>query len=307
MGSAGLTGAQAQATVMSNVMPLGVESQMRPLRQRLASFRNQIFNLSGVGVHGFFIDYAYAGSLEPVVSPYVEVEALLAREAQGQLDLIDEMASYAEHLQHDDSIDWDIGTFPQLDQLAAYALVRRAKPKRILEIGSGSSTLILKRALDDEGHGGVLTCIDPKPRRSIEATGATLERRLLRPGDVEIVRGFEANDVLFIDSSHIMLPGMDVDIQFNRMFPVLKPGVLVHVHDIFLPDDYPLNWHGRWYSEQNALVGWIVSGYFDVVYAGYYVRTRMNAELRRALSGVSGINQEFRAGSIWLRRSASTR
>ena len=118
--------------------------------------------------------------------------------------------------------------------------------------------------------------------------------------DASEAAALEAGDVLFIDSSHIMLPGMDVDIQFNRLFPRLKPGVLVQVHDIFLPDDYPDDWRARNYSEQNALIGWIVSGYFEIVWPGRYVLTRHPHELKAALG-------EFlirdAAGSLWLRKT----
>jgi len=118
-----------------------------------------------------------------------------------------------------------------------------------------------------------------------------------------LVDEFVENDVLFIDSSHIMLPGMDVDLQFNRMFPRLAPGVLVHVHDIFLPDDYPPNWRPRWYSEQNALIGWILSGYFEVVLPTYYATTRMAQDVEQALGGFAPFQRNGTAGSIWLRRT----
>ena len=118
--------------------------------------------------------------------------------------------------------------------------------------------------------------------------------------DAETAGSLEANDILFIDSSHIMLPGMDVDIQFNRMFPRLKKGVIVHVHDIFLPFDYPPHWRVRNYSEQNALIGWILSGFFEVIWPGHYVFSRHHNEAQKVLAKISPLQA---AGSIWLRKT----
>jgi hypothetical protein len=119
--------------------------------------------------------------------------------------------------------------------------------------------------------------------------------------DAALCGSLEADDILFIDSSHIMLPGMDVDIQFNRAFPRLRPGVVVHLHDIFLPFPYPAHWSHRNYSEQNALIGWLVSGYFQILYPGHYVARRHGDLLDAALSAFPIVRRE--AGSLWLRKT----
>ena len=272
--------------------------------ERLASVRNRVLTFSGLSKRGFFVDYRYAAALDQPTPPYEAVEALLESRRDDFLCVIKEMVVHAPRLHDGGSVDWGNRRFPDLDKIAAYTMVRTLRPKRILEIGSGTSTLVLKRALDESGCGGTLHCIDPQPRRDIEGLDIEFKRRLLTISDVEHVAAFEPGDILFIDSSHIMLPGMDVDLQFNRMFPVLAPGVIVHVHDIFLPDDYPPHWRERRYSEQNALVGWIMSGYFDVMYAGYFARTRMREELFGAFEGFKDLDRNGNAGSIWLRRRA---
>ena len=96
---------------------------------------------------------------------------------------------------------------------------------------------------------------------------------------------------------------MDVDIQFNLMFPRLAPDVIVHVHDIFLPYDYPEWWRNRMYSEQNALVGWLCSGYFEVVYPGQYASRNLSADWKPLVAAFPLFAEEA-AGSIWLRRDA---
>ena len=193
------------------------------------------------------------------------------------------------------------GMFPALDGMVTYAMVRKAKPRRIIEIGSGNSTYFLARGVKDNGL-GTITCIDPEPRRDIIDLDVDFKPRLMNNQDADLASTLEAGDILFIDSSHIMLPGMDVDIQFNRLFPRLKPGVLVHIHDIFLPDGYPQHWENRHYSEQGVLVGWLVSRYFDIVWPAHYAVARHGDRLEAALGDVAPVRQ---GGSMWLRRAGS--
>ena len=192
--------------------------------------------------------------------------------------------------------------FPPLDGAAAYTAVRMFEPRRIIEIGSGNSTHFLSRAARDCASTVDITCVDPAPRRAISDLDVELLERVLTIDDVELLAALQAHDIIFIDSSHIMLPGMDLDILFNRVFPRLKPGVIVHIHDVFLPDNYPSAWKCRWYSEQNALVGWIISGYFDVIYPGHYAVTRHGSTMDRLLGGFEPF-QNRASGSIWLRRN----
>ena len=192
--------------------------------------------------------------------------------------------------------------FPKLDAIAAYCMVREYTPKRIIEVGSGASSHIMARAVADNQSGEII-CIDPHPRREIEATGARIHRRALSESDIALLDDFSAGDILFIDSSHIMLPGMDVDILFNRFFPALPSGAIVHVHDIFLPDPYPASWFHRNYSESNALIGWIMSGYFQTIYPSYYVASRLATNLEKTLGDLFPSNPESNAGSIWLMKS----
>lgn len=275
----------------------------RPLgwRVKLSRVRALVQAMLGNG-GGFFTQYPYVTHLQPVTTPYPEVEAICAAsEFQEMLQeiqaLLPTLARFGEA--PTDPV-FGRGMFPVLDGLAAYAAVRRFRPKRIIEIGSGDSTYFLAKGVRDNGDGAII-CIDPQPRREIIALDVDFKPRLMNADDADLAGSLEPGDILFIDSSHIMLPGMDVDIQFNRMFPRLKKGVIVHVHDIFLPDDYPPHWRNRNYSEQNALIGWIVSGYFDVLWPGRYVVTRRDAEVRSALGDFDlGTGT---AGSLWLRKS----
>ena len=275
------------------------------MTRSLKSIASGVLTLLGITDRGLFVPYRYASSLKPPEGPYPAAEALMSARRADFLQVIDSFAEYAPALRERimaGSVPWeDRGFFPKLDVVAAYALVRGRRPSRIVEIGSGASTHVLAAALADNGRGD-LTCIDPQPRRSISDTGATVVQRTLVREDAARLNDFASDDILFIDSSHLVFAGSDVDIEFNHFFPRLPKGVLVHVHDIFLPDGYPAEWEERYFSEQNALMGWIVSGFFDIVYPSYYGATRLAEELKRTLGDLCPEDMARNGGSIWLRR-----
>lgn len=271
------------------------------MRAHVSRLRAMVLAMTGRG-GGFFTQYAYVNHLQEVKSPYPAIEDLC--DASPFEAMLEDMEGHLPTFRAFGATPTDPvfgrGMFPVLDAMSTYAAVRRFKPKRIIEIGSGDSTYFLARGVQDNGFGQI-TCIDPQPRREVIALDVDFKPRLMNADDADLAGSLDAGDILFIDSSHIMLPGMDVDIQFNRMFPRLKPGVIVHVHDIFLPDDYPPHWRVRNYSEQNALMGWLVSGYFDILWPGRYVVTRHQDRIQRGFHGFD--LQDGRAGSLWLQRS----
>lgn len=137
------------------------------------------------------------------------------------------------------------GYFERVDAEVAYAFVRRRKPKRIIEVGSGNSTLVLAAALRAnaaEGSPGELTSIEPHPAQFLEDGVAGLTRLLkmqVQEVPLDVFRELQAGDILFIDSSHVVAIDNDVLYEYLRILPELAPGVLVHFHDIFTPLDYP--------------------------------------------------------------------
>lgn len=283
--------ALADETIVRSRRSLGVKTRLSRIRALM---------LTALGLpRGFFIQYRYIDHLQPVGEPYPEVERVCAE--SGYRDFISEMEGHKGTFMSFGASPTDpelaAGMFPALDGMACYTAVRKFKPKRIVEIGSGNSTRFLARGVKDNGFGQI-TCIDPEPRRAIIDLDVDFKPRLMNNADAELAGSLEANDILFIDSSHIMLPGMDVDIQFNRLFPRLKPGVIVHVHDIFLPDDYPPHWKIRNYSEQNALMGWLLGGAFELVWPSQFVVTRH----RSLLENLAEVKPLEQGGSMWLRR-----
>jgi len=279
---------------------------MRPegIKRRISYRLDAIATALGVTKRGYFVPYRYAGAIDRRVGSYPAIASLLER---GSTETEAWISGIGQHIDAFKATDtepsgarWRTRFFAPRDAATAYTMVRAARPKRILEIGSGTSTWFMAKALSDGELDCVMTCIDPAPRHPIADLKVRHVARTLRCDDEGLAAELEPGDILFIDSSHVMLPGMDVDIEFNIFFPRLASGVIVHVHDVFLPYDYP--WRYRMYSEQNALIGWLYSGYFNVLYPGYYASRRHAAAWDRLAARFAPLADRA-AGSIWLKRS----
>ena len=138
------------------------------------------------------------------------------------------------------------GYFESCDAEVAYCMVRHWKPHHIIEIGSGYSSRIMVAALqankEKDGAVGRLISVDPHPEHVVRDVPGDLVTVIAKPVqhvDASLFAGLQAGDILFIDSSHVVAVGSDVTRVYLQILPTLAPGVLVHVHDIFLPYDYP--------------------------------------------------------------------
>jgi hypothetical protein len=113
-------------------------------------------------------------------------------------------------------------------------------------------------------------------------------------------RDLAPGDFLFVDSSHILMPGSDVDIILNRVWPALPAGVIVHVHDIFLPDGYPAEWAWRGYNEQLGVAALISAHAADILFASHYALTHMPAELGSTVVSRLPLMDGAVESSLWL-------
>lgn len=157
-----------------------------------------------------------------------------------QLRLLRELKPYAAELS---GVDLTNDYFSGLDAIVYYSLIRHLNPRRVIEIGSGYSTRFAAKALARNANGAKLTCIEPNPERlNGHALNVELIQKRVEEIEVDFFSQLEANDILFIDSSHTVKFGSDVCYEFLDVLPVLRPGVWVHVHDIFFPHDYPEEW-----------------------------------------------------------------
>ena len=156
---------------------------------------------------------------------------------------------------------WVNGFLPGLDAAALYTQLVRHAPRRYVEIGSGHSTRFAARAIRDGGLPTRIVCYDPAPRAPVAGLAHEVHRARIEdlpPG--EIAGAVGAGDILFYDGSHRAFENSDVTVFFLEVLPRLPAGVLVQLHDICLPYDYPPGWEDRWYSEQYVLAAWLLGG-----------------------------------------------
>jgi predicted O-methyltransferase YrrM len=198
---------------------------------------------------------------------------------------------------------WDNGWLPALDALGLYGLLAERNPKRYLEIGSGNSTKFARRAIDDHELRTTVTSIDPVPRAPVDALCDTVIRDRLEDVAVEVFAGLEADDIVFLDGSHRVLMGSDVTVFFLEILPLLRPGVLVHLHDILLPRDYPPEWRYRYYSEQYLLAAFLLADptRFDVVLPNAFIDgDEQLRDLVEPLWRRIGFTEKYAPTSFWL-------
>ena len=199
---------------------------------------------------------------------------------------------------------WNQDWFPRLDAAMAYTLTREARPRRVVEVGSGHSTRFFARAVRDGGLDTRLTSIDPQPRATLEGLPIAFHRETLQRAGTAPFEELAAGDVVFIDSSHILMPGTDVAVFLGRVLPSLPKGIHLHVHDVFLPDPYPKSWAWRGYNEQLAILPLILGGGWEVTFASRFAATRMAAEVSESAAGGLPLNAGALESSLWLKKRA---
>lgn len=192
--------------------------------------------------------------------------------------------------------------FGMVDAAVCYALLRERRPSVVVEVGSGHSSRVIRAALDRNG-GGRLICIDPEPRASLARVCHEHRRMPVQEIPPEWLRALPPDAVLFIDSSHKAGVGSDVNHLFLEVVPALAPGTLVHVHDIYLPDDYPAEWNvgrGFLYTEQYLLHALLChSAGLEVLWPGRRAVHERGAELAACLGSSADLERHC---SFWFRR-----
>ena len=262
--------------------------------------------VTGIDRQGFFVPYRYADGTDPPLR-YPAVEAVFKKSEPAFLDVIDTIDGYSADLlevgNHAPPAprfeqDW----FPRLDACASYGIIRAFGPKRLIEVGSGHSTRFAVKAISDGKLTTRVTAIDPAPRASIETLPIRVIRQTIQEAGLAPFEDIQSGDVVFIDSSHILMPGTDVDILFNLVIPALPSGVLIHIHDIALPDVYPQVWEWRGYNEQQAVIPMIVGGGFDTLWSSHYVATRMAEATSSTVISTLPLVDGAIETSLWLKK-----
>lgn len=152
--------------------------------------------------------------------------------------------------------DW----IPAFDAISLYCFVAMRNPTLYMEIGSGTSTKFVRKAIRDHGLRTKILSIDPHPRSEIDAICDGIIRKPLEDTDLRCFNYLKPGDVVFCDGSHRAFQNSDATVFLTEVVPALGPQVLVGVHDIFLPWDYPPEWINRYYSEQYLLACYLLGG-----------------------------------------------
>jgi hypothetical protein len=200
--------------------------------------------------------------------------------------------------------------FHGIDALVAYCMVRHFQPRLIIEVGSGFSSLVLGQAAA-KNKNSALVCIDPFPgellrnRDDVPALQLLIEAKV-QDVDLEFFSQLKSGDILFIDSSHTVKIGGDVNYLFLEVLPRLNKGVIVHVHDIFFPFEYRRDWvldEFRFWTEQYLLQAFLtLNSDFEVLLGSYYLSRYHEDQLQAAFPNLA----RWIGGSFWMRRKGMT-
>jgi hypothetical protein len=214
-----------------------------------------------------------------------------------------EYSQLPHHTRRRNRFAFDNPQFTGTDALVLYCMVRHFRPGRIVEVGCGHSSLLSGRAAVLNGA-TELICIDPRPPQWLSKGFPGLTRLIadeVQAMPLELFTSLRANDILFLDGSHVAKAGSDVTFLFLEVLPRLAPGVIVHVHDVFLPDDYPRSWvveqHYFW-NEQYLLHAFLLGNTgVEVLFGNTYMARRHPEAMRRTFPG----SPWWGGGSFWFR------
>lgn len=204
---------------------------------------------------------------------------------------------------------YENGSFCSGDAECYYSIIRKYRPSRIIEIGSGFSTLIAQQAIiknqQDDVINTKLTCIEPYEMHWLKEMDVELIRKKVEDVDLSLFKKLNSGDILFIDSSHVIRPEGDVLFEILQILPILNKGVMIHFHDIFTPFNYPESWlkeEFRLWNEQYLLESFLShNDTFEVMLAMSYV-THHHATIVHKTFPVLGQTPNSMPGSFWIRK-----
>lgn len=197
----------------------------------------------------------------------------------------------------------DNDAFGGIDPFIYWCMIRHFQPSTILEVGSGHSTLLGAQACSLNKATRYL-CIDPWPREFISegVHGVKLIREKVEDIDLALFLQLRRNDILFIDSSHVIRTAGDVCFLLLEVLPRLTKGVIIHFHDIFLPFDYPKEWiveRQRFWTEQYLLQSYLAENdHVEVLFTSHFISKRHTEDVRQAFPNALWIG----GGSFWIRK-----
>ena len=276
----------------------------------------QVYNFLSPKYQNLFLDYKvkFKSRYGNGFSPHPELLAIIDSNRETYKNLLGKVLSYKEAFWTitDKSVEtdpikptWNNGYLPGLDIIGIYTIISEFKPNKYFEIGSGNSTKVAYKAKQEQGLSMEIISIDPMPRAEIDNLADRVIRIPFENIDFDILGELDENDILFVDNSHRILPNSDCMVFFLEILPKLKKGVIVHLHDIYLPYDYPQFMCDRFYSEQYGLAMYLLANpkKYQTILPNFFISE--DKELSGYISPVWGHknleNVEKHGGSFWLR------
>jgi hypothetical protein len=267
-----------------------------------------------MGAHPILV--SYPGQLSPrwsnLPTGHPGLASVIAENRRGYEQLVEKFSGYREAIERipltsafeSPEPSWVNSFFTGIDAFSLYGMLASQSPKRYFEIGSGNSTKLVRRAIRDQALSTTVLSIDPSPQAEIDQLCDVVVRQRLEDTDVALFDQLEAGDILFFDGSHHAFMSSDVVVFWLEIIPRLRPGVIVHVHDIFLPYDYPQEWTERHYSEQYLIAVALMTParQLDILFPATFVER--DATLGPAVASGWGPRAKGGSGSFWLRVSA---
>lgn len=193
---------------------------------------------------------------------------------------------------------------PGLDIFGIYTIIAKFKPKTYIEVGSGNSTKVAYKSIIENNLKTEIVSIDPKPRTEIDKLASKIIREPFENVNFDFIFSLKENDILFIDNSHRILPNSDSMVFYLEVLPKLSKGVIVHIHDIYLPFDYPQFMCDRFYSEQYGLAMFLLSNSdkYQSILPNFFISedTELSSILDPIWQHPNLNNVERHGGSFWL-------
>lgn len=280
-----------------------------PFSRRMRRWKFGLKTLFGSKPAGYFIPYRYASETAQAVGrpTYPAICNMMEQAIPTMSAWLTKAAAYQEELAGFDNASppdprWQQSWFPRLDGMMAYVFTRELQPARIIEIGSGHSTRFYYRAIRDGHLETNFHALDPAPRADIAKLPITIDRTIVQKADPALFGTLADGDILSIDSSHILMPGTDVDLLFSSVIPTLPAGTIIHIHDITLPDDYPEVWQWRGYNEQQGVAALLAGNGFEILWSSAYATSRLGDLVKGSVAGGIHLPNGAMETSLWLRK-----
>ena len=296
-------------------MPFTLGSKARHIRPGvMVNYVKQLYRFLNPKFQNIFIDYPvqqrpryghgrpYHDRLDSIIESYEEQYISSLRSIvkyQDDLELLSDRIPEALGFR------WRNEYFPGLDTAMLYVMVAEQAPKKYVEIGSGVSTIVAAQASQDHELKTKFVSIDPQPRKEIAHLVDRSIQDRLEDIDMSLFDELDDGDILFVDNSHRILPNSDSMVFYMEILPRLRSGVVVHIHDIYLPADYPQFMCDRFYSEQYGLAIALMNNpqRYKILAPNFYISEtpHLAKQIESLWDHPSMINVERHGGSFWFR------